>query len=90
MATPSQKARFTIDRYGEGMIPRTLFAAEHQLFRETVRKFIANEILPDYAQWEADGIVPRSVWLAAGEIGLLCPMVPEEYGGPVATLSTAP
>jgi alkylation response protein AidB-like acyl-CoA dehydrogenase len=63
------------------MIPRTLFSPEHDLFRQTARRFIAEEIVPHYAQWESDGIVPRDVWLAAGRIGLLCPSVPEAYGG---------
>ena len=64
------------------MIPRPLFSAEHDLFRDMVRRFIAAEITPRYAGWEKDGIVPRDVWLKAGEVGLLCPTVPEEYGGP--------
>jgi acyl-CoA dehydrogenase len=63
------------------VIPRTLFSPEHDLYRETARRFIADEILPHYAQWEDDGVVPRNVWLSAGKIGLLCPSVPEEYGG---------
>ena len=63
------------------MIPRTLFAAEHDLFRDQVRRFIANEITPHHAGWEKDGIVPRSAWLKAGAAGLLCTEVPEEYGG---------
>ena len=63
------------------MIPRTLFGEEHELFRDQVRRFIANEITPHHAQWEKDGIVPRSLWLKAGEAGLLCTEVPEEYGG---------
>ncbi len=63
------------------MIPRTLFSAEHDLFRDQVRRFIAAEITPYHAAWEKDGIVPRSAWLKAGEAGLLCTEVPEEYGG---------
>lgn len=63
------------------MIPRTLFDDGHEAFRETVRRFIAKEITPHYAQWEKDGIVSREVWLAAGDAGLLCTWVPEEYGG---------
>ncbi len=63
------------------MIPRTLFDDGHEAFRETVRRFIAKEITPHYAQWENDGIVSRDVWLAAGDAGLLCTWVPEEYGG---------
>jgi acyl-CoA dehydrogenase len=64
------------------VIPRPLFSAEHDLFRDMVRRFIAAEITPRYADWEKEGIVPRDVWLKAGEVGLLCPTVPEEYGGP--------
>ena len=63
------------------MIPRTLFSAEHELFRDQVKRFIANEIMPYHEQWERDGIVPRSLWHKAGEAGLLCTEVPDEYGG---------
>jgi len=63
------------------MISRTIFSAEHDLFRDQVRRFIAEEIAPNHAQWEKDGIVPRSLWRKAGEAGLLCTEVPQEYGG---------
>ncbi len=63
------------------MIPRTLFSAEHELFRDQVRRFIAAEITPYHAGWEKAGMVPRSLWRTAGEAGLLCTGVPEEYGG---------
>ena len=63
------------------MIARTLFNEEHEMFRETVRKFIEREIKPYHYQWEQDGIVPRDLWLKAGEAGLLCCTIPEEYGG---------
>ncbi|MGE0233511.1 MAG: acyl-CoA dehydrogenase family protein [Flavobacteriaceae bacterium] len=63
------------------MIERTLFREEHNIFRETVRRFVETEIKPYHAQWEKDGIVPRELWLKAGEQGLLCCTVPEEYGG---------
>ncbi len=63
------------------MIERTLFSEEHEMFRDTVRKFIDREIRPYHYQWEEDGIVPRDLWLKAGEAGLLCCTVPEEYGG---------
>jgi acyl-CoA dehydrogenase len=63
------------------VIPRTVFTPEHDLFRDTARRFIAEKVLPDYPRWESDGIVPREVWVEAGKIGLLCPSVPEEYGG---------
>ena len=63
------------------MIPRTLFSAEHEAFRDTVRRFIAEHVMPFHADWEHAGQVPRSLWLKAGELGLLCCNVPEEYGG---------
>lgn len=63
------------------MIPRTIFSEEHEMFRNTVRQFVEREIVPHHAQWEKDGAVSRELWLAAGEAGLLCPSVPEEYGG---------
>lgn len=63
------------------MIPRTLFSSEHETFRDTVRRFLENEATPHHEQWEADGMVPRDIWLKAGEQGFLCPMVSEEYGG---------
>ncbi|GAA2779521.1 acyl-CoA dehydrogenase family protein [Nonomuraea dietziae] len=60
---------------------RDLFEEEHLLFQETVREFMAREVLPHHAQWEKDGIVPREVWKKAGELGMFGFSVPEEYGG---------
>jgi alkylation response protein AidB-like acyl-CoA dehydrogenase len=60
---------------------RQIFTPEHEAFRETVRTFLAKEVLPHYEQWEKDGIVSREAWLAAGRQGLLGLAVPEEYGG---------
>ncbi len=63
---------------------RTLFTPDHELFRDSVRAFIAKQLAPDHAQWEKDELVPRSAWKKAGEAGLLCCDVPERYGGPGA------
>src|ERR1700742_4821130 len=63
------------------MLSRTIFSGEHDMYRDQVRRFVEREIAPHHAQWEKDGIVPRSVWLAAGEAGLLLPAIPDEYGG---------
>jgi alkylation response protein AidB-like acyl-CoA dehydrogenase len=60
---------------------RTLFNGEHDLFRQSIRMFIAKEITPHYDQWERDGIVPRDLFRAAGDNGFLCMATPEEYGG---------
>src|SRR5713101_6672509 len=67
---------------GDVVIARSLFREEHEMWREAVRRFIATEIVPFHAQWEHDGIVPRELWLKAGEQGLLCCTVPQAYGGP--------
>jgi len=63
------------------MIKRLIFSDEHEMWRESVRRFIEKEIVPFHAQWEEDGIVPRELWLKAGEAGMLCCTVAEEYGG---------
>lgn len=63
------------------MIKRELFTADHEAFRDTVRRFVEKEIAPNHEQWERDGVVPRELWLKAGAAGMLCCTVPEEYGG---------
>ncbi|GIX40410.1 MAG: acyl-CoA dehydrogenase [Leptospiraceae bacterium] len=57
------------------------FTKEHEEFRDLVRDFVANEIVPYHDQWEKDKIVPRELWEKAGSMGLLCPNFPTEYGG---------
>ena len=63
------------------MIPRTIFSPEHEAFRDTVRRFITEHVTPHHADWEKAGQVPRSLWLEAGRLGLLCCNIPEQYGG---------
>ena len=63
------------------MIKRELFSEDHEMFRRTVQRFIECEIAPNHAQWENDGVVPRELWRKAGEAGMLCCTVPEQYGG---------
>jgi alkylation response protein AidB-like acyl-CoA dehydrogenase len=57
------------------------FDQEHEDFRATVRTFLEREAVPHHAQWEKDGQVSREVWRKAGEAGILCFDVDEEYGG---------
>jgi acyl-CoA dehydrogenase len=61
--------------------PRAVLNAEHEMFRDAVRRFFERHVAPHHRQWERDGIVPKSLWLEAGAQGLLCPMLSEEYGG---------
>lgn len=63
------------------MLPRQLFTAEHESFRETVRKFYAKEVVPNTSKYEEQQHVDRELWLKAGELGLLCCTMPIEYGG---------
>ncbi len=63
------------------MIPRTLFDADHEVFRTTVQRFIAERVTPHHAQWEKDGEVPRTLWREAAQAGLLCCNVSTDYGG---------
>ncbi|WP_420392076.1 acyl-CoA dehydrogenase family protein [Acuticoccus sp.] len=61
---------------------RSAYGSEHEQFRATVRKVFERHLTPNLERWERDGIVGRDFWRATGEAGLLCPGVPEEYGGP--------
>lgn len=60
---------------------RTAFNDDHAAFRETVRRFFARELVPHLTRWEEEGIVDRDFWNKCGDAGLLCPTVPEAYGG---------
>ncbi len=61
--------------------PRSLFTAEHEMFREQMRRFVEREIAPFHRDWERAGIVPRELWRKAGAQGFLCTMLDPEYGG---------
>ncbi len=63
------------------MLPRNLFSEEHDAFRETVRKFYEKEVIPNIEKYEKQQHVDRDLWNKAGDLGLLCATMPEEYGG---------
>ena len=63
------------------MIPRTLFSAEHEAFRDSVRRFLETEVKPHDEKWQEQGYVDKSVWKKAGANGFLCMSMPEQYGG---------
>ena len=63
------------------MIPRTVFGEEHEIYRASVKRFVARELVPLHDRWEKDGAVSREAWRAAGEAGLLLASFPEAYGG---------
>lgn len=49
---------------------RTLFDAEHEMFRQSFRRFLEKEVVPHHLAWERAGIVPRSLFTTAGEHGI--------------------
>ncbi len=63
------------------MLKRTIFEDEHHMFRDAFRRFVEKEVVPHHEEWEKAGVVPRELWLKAGENGFLGMNVPEEYGG---------
>ena len=60
---------------------RLIFNEEHEMFRDSVRRFMQSEVEPHVEQWRQDGICDPAVFLKAGEQGLLCMWVDERYGG---------
>ncbi|MGH3687186.1 MAG: acyl-CoA dehydrogenase family protein [Pseudonocardiaceae bacterium] len=60
---------------------RRLFEAEHEAFRQSVRAFLAKEVMPHLPAWDAEGIVPRELFTIAGAAGFLGMAIPEELGG---------
>lgn len=57
------------------------YGEEHELLRATARRFFETECAPHREAWDEAGMAPRSIWLRAGELGLLCVRLPEEFGG---------
>ncbi|MGO4753699.1 acyl-CoA dehydrogenase family protein, partial [Streptomyces sp. 2MCAF27] len=60
---------------------RTVFNEDHEAFRETIRDFIAAEVVPYYEEWREAGQAPREFYKKLGELGIFGIEVPEEYGG---------
>ena len=60
---------------------RFAYTPDHEAFRQTVRSFLQKEGVPNVNEWERERLVPKAFWRKAGEIGMLCPTVPEAYGG---------
>jgi len=60
---------------------RDLFDEEHELFRRSFRRWLDKEVVPHYLEWEEAQIVPREIFVAAGEHGFLGMAIPVEHGG---------
>lgn len=57
------------------------YDADLELFRDNFKRFMNEHVAPYYAQWEREGLMPRSIWSQLGENGYLCVDIPEQYGG---------
>jgi len=64
------------------MMKRLIFDEDHEMFRDSVRKFMLAEVEPHVERWRKQGICDKEAFLKAGEQGLLCMWVDEKYGGP--------
>jgi len=60
---------------------RLIFDEDHEMFRDSVRRFMQAEVEPQVERWRENGICDRDAFLKAGESGLLCMWAGEEYGG---------
>jgi long-chain-acyl-CoA dehydrogenase len=60
---------------------RTIYDADHEAFRESVREFLDREVTPHLEEYQQAHALPREFWVAAGKQGLLGLEIPEEYGG---------
>lgn len=64
------------------LLERKIYASEeHKMMQGMIQDFINKEILPQVDAWEKKGMVSRDIWKRAGDLGLLCIDMPEEYGG---------
>jgi len=62
-------------------VKRTVFEDEHEMFRQSVRRFLDKEVVPHHLEWERAGVVPRELFTKAGSHGFLGMSVPTEFGG---------
>ena len=64
------------------LLAREIYSSEeHKMTQKMIQDFINNEIMDQQDEWEKNGMVSRAIWERAGELGLLCIDIPEEYGG---------
>ncbi|MFA5677563.1 MAG: acyl-CoA dehydrogenase family protein [Pseudomonas sp.] len=59
-----------------------LYNTEHEIFRETFRRFLLEEVEPHLEEWTENHGIPKEFWKKAGAAGVLGVDIPEEYGGP--------
>jgi alkylation response protein AidB-like acyl-CoA dehydrogenase len=62
-------------------VQRVLYGADHEAYRETVREFLAREVVPHHDDWDRDRWIDRSVFARAAKAGVYALQIAEEYGG---------
>ncbi len=62
-------------------LPRTVYGPQHEAYRMRFRDFLSREVVPQYANFERDGHMPKSVYARAAAEGFYCPNIPREFGG---------
>jgi alkylation response protein AidB-like acyl-CoA dehydrogenase len=67
-------------------MPSIYFSEAHEAFRQSVRRFIVDEVAPHAAAWESARAIPREIFRRMGELGFLGINVPEACGGSDADL----
>ena len=60
---------------------RDFYTEDHELYRQSIRSYVENRVVPCYDEWSRAGIVPREVFTQLGELGALGFGVPEQFGG---------
>lgn len=68
-------------------MPATNESEDLKIFRDSARRFFERECVPHVERWEREGMVDREIWNKAGAAGLLCAMIPDEYGGAGGTFA---
>ena len=61
---------------------RRIYSEEHEMYRDVVKRWLIDEVVPHQERWAQAGCVDRETWRKAGEMGLLCPWLEEKWGGP--------
>jgi acyl-CoA dehydrogenase len=66
---------------GGAVATRPWMNEELEMLRDSARRFFERECVPHEPRWRAQHHADREIWTKAGQAGLLCASIPEEYGG---------